>query len=231
VSQEAKAAILGTSIPLVFVNAFTEGSGLVESVNHPGGNVTGVRYPGPEIILQNLEMLHEIVPHAQRIYAPYDPSYPASQPVLDVIRPRAKALHLTLVEVEVNSFDALFADLAKRSGLRDPGVDAIITMPNTITASPIGTAAIGEFALAHKIPYESFVSPDDLGALFFINTDPLEAGAEAAVLVDKVLRGIPAGTIPVMSQEPYLYINYKVAQSLGITISEGVLARAKLIIR
>ena len=155
----------------------------------------------------------------------------ASQPILEKLRPAAVALHLTLVEVQITSFEELDAELAKRSLLKDPGVDAIITMANTITASPRGTAAIGKFALAHKIPYESFVSPDDPSALFFINPDPSEAGAQAAVLVDKVLRGISAGTIPVVSQEAYLYLNYTVAQSLGLTISEGLLARAKKIIR
>lgn len=230
VSQEAKRAIAGTNIPLVFVNAFTEGSGLVESVSYPGGNVTGVRFPGPELILLNLETLHEIVPQAKRIYVPYDPNYPASQLILDRLRPAAVALHLTLVEVQVTSFEELDAELAKRSLLKDPGVDAIITMANTITASPRGTAAIGRFALAHKIPYESTVSSDNPSGLFFIIPDPFEAGTQAAGFVDKILRGIPAGTISVTSQEAYLSINYKVAQSLGITISEGLLARAKRVI-
>src|SRR6185436_784516 len=70
-SLAAKKATQGTSIPVLFANAFIEGNDLVKSVREPGGNVTGVRFPGPDIAVKRLEILHELVPQAKRIWVPY----------------------------------------------------------------------------------------------------------------------------------------------------------------
>ena len=58
-----------------------------------------------------------------------------------------------------------------------------------------------------------------------------EIGSLAAPLADKIFKGTPAGTIPVVTPEAYLTINYKVAQELGLNVSEGLLSRANEIIR
>ena len=63
-SMEAKSATQGTNIPVLFTFALIEGMGIVDSVREPGGNITGVRYPGPEIALKRFEILMELVPHA-----------------------------------------------------------------------------------------------------------------------------------------------------------------------
>ena len=72
---------------------------------------------------------------------------------------------------------------------------------------------------------------DEYGSIFGIHVDPRKTGEQAAILADKILKGTPAGTIPVVSSESYLEINYKAAQELGITIPEGLLNRADKIIR
>ena len=56
----AQAATQGTDIPVVFAMAGIEGNNLVESVSKPGGNVTGLRFPGPELTVKRLELLHEL---------------------------------------------------------------------------------------------------------------------------------------------------------------------------
>ncbi|PKG32303.1 MAG: hypothetical protein CW742_08865, partial [Methanoregula sp.] len=56
-SQEAKAAMKGTGIPVIFANVFTEDTGLIESVRQPGGNITGVRWGGPDLGLQRYEVM------------------------------------------------------------------------------------------------------------------------------------------------------------------------------
>ena len=58
----AKKATEGSNIPVVFAMAGLEGNNLVESVRHPGGHNTGVRYPGPDLTLKRLELLQELVP-------------------------------------------------------------------------------------------------------------------------------------------------------------------------
>ncbi len=59
-SQEAKAVIQGTDIPVVFANAFTENTGLIKSVQEPGGNITGVRWAGPDMALKRLEIMRKL---------------------------------------------------------------------------------------------------------------------------------------------------------------------------
>ena len=231
VSLEARDAISGSNVPLVFGDAFTDGNNLIKSIPEPGGNLTGVRYPGAEVIVKNLEDIHILMPSAKRIYVPYEPSYPATKPVLDSLRPRAKALGLTLVEVPVTNIEELKNDIDKRSKLKDPGVDAIITTANTIIPSPPAIAILASFAIKYKIPYEGPVGPDIPGTVLFENPDNIETGMQSAVLADKIFRGVPAGKIPVVSAEAYLSFNYKVAKALGFPINDSLLSRAKQIVR
>ena len=71
VAIDAKEAVRGTSIPVIFCQAYIEGSNLVKSVREPGGNITGVRYPSPDLVVKRFEVLHELLPHAKRIWVPY----------------------------------------------------------------------------------------------------------------------------------------------------------------
>ena len=80
-SLEAKAATAETDIPVVFCVANIEDTGLVDSLREPGGNVTGVRYPGPDIALKRLEIIRELAPEATRILIPYQRGYPIVEPV------------------------------------------------------------------------------------------------------------------------------------------------------
>ena len=65
-----------SEIPIVFAMAGIEGNNLVDSVSHPGGNITGVRYPGPELTVRRLDILIELVPQAKRVYLIFDQNYP-----------------------------------------------------------------------------------------------------------------------------------------------------------
>jgi putative tryptophan/tyrosine transport system substrate-binding protein len=69
------------------------------------------------------------------------------------------------------------------------------------------------------------------GAVFSYISDIFETGKLAAPLADKILKGTPAGTIPVVTPEAKLLINYKMAQELNITIPEGLLSKADKIIK
>ena len=91
---------------------------------------------------------------------------------------------------------------------------------------------MGKFVYEHKIPIGGvLMQVGNYGSIFGINVNVPKTGRQAAVLADKILKGTPAGTIPVVSSEGYLEINYKVAQELGVTVPEGLLSRADRIIR
>ena len=71
VSVEAKTITQGTNIPFVFCQTNIEGTDLIKSVPEPGGNITGVRYPGPDLALKRFEILHALAPQAKRVWVPY----------------------------------------------------------------------------------------------------------------------------------------------------------------
>jgi putative ABC transport system substrate-binding protein len=228
----AKAATEGTDIPVVFAMAAVEGNGLVESVRQPGGNVTGVRFPGPENINKRFELLRGLVPQLKRLYVTYNPEYPANHTALEVLRPATEAAGMTLVEVPVSSPDEIAADLQARAGADDIGMDAILILPDDISQSPAGTALIGEFATQHQVPIGGALPFWlDVGALFSYTTENTECGKLAAPLADKILKGTPAGTIPVVSPEQYLRLNYGAAQALGLTVPDGMLSQAVAVVR
>lgn len=228
----AYAATQGTDIPVVFAMANLEGTNLVKSVREPGGNMTGVRNPGPEILSKRLELMVEIVPQVKRVWVGYEKNHPNTASGLEALRPAASSLGITLIEVPAVTLDDLKADLAARAESADLGMDAILTMSDGMNQGPEGYALLSKFAVEHKIPLGAGVlSTVEQGAVFGNSPEMVNVGEQAALLADKILRGTPAGTISVVTPEQELYINYKVAQDLGLTVPEGLLREATAVIR
>ncbi|HEY4689390.1 MAG TPA: ABC transporter substrate-binding protein [Anaerolineae bacterium] len=228
----AKAAAQGTGIPVVFAMAGLEETDLVESVRQPGGNITGVRFPGPENTMKRFEFLRQLAPQAKRVYLAYNANYPANANALEVLRPAAASEGVMLVEAPITSLEELKADLQTRAASDDLGMDAIFIMPDDLTQSPDGVPVIVEFAAKHHMPIGGAAAFwADAGALYSYVANFLEMGELAAPLADKIFKGSSAGTIPVVSPEQYLRLNYTAAQGLGLTVPEGLLSQAQEIIR
>ncbi len=228
----AKATTQGTNIPVIFAFTTIEGTTLVNNVREPGGNITGVRYPGPELTAKRFEILHEAVPQLKRLYITYQADYPTTKSALEALRPAATAAGVTLVEVPITKVEDIAADLDARAKAADIGMDAILIMPETLSQSAAGWGAISKFAAEHKIPIAgNAVAHAQQGALFSYAPTYSENGTQAALLAIKIFKGTPAGTIPVVSPESQLLLNYKVAQQLGLTVPQGLLGQANEIIR
>jgi putative ABC transport system substrate-binding protein len=231
-SMEAKAATQGTDIPVVFTFALIEGMGLVESVQEPGGNITGVRYPGPDIVLKRFEIMRELAPQAKRMLVPYQKGYPIVAPQLEALRPVAEAAGITLIEVPASDAAELEAELQARAKAADFDPDAILIIVEPLAVVPDAFAVLGKFAAEHNVPIGgALISVGEYASVFGVNVNTVEVGKQTAPLADKIFKGIPVGTIPVVSAESYLQINYKEAQELGLTMSEGLLSQADEIIR
>ena len=231
-SIEGKAVTQGTDIPVVFTYAFIEGMGMVDSVREPGGNVTGVRYPGPDVALKRLEVMHELMPQATHILVPHIKDYPITRPQIEAMRPAAEAAGVTLVELPVA--DAAELETALQAFVQPDGVgvDAIVFVAGPLGVVPDTAAVIGKFAYDHKLPMGGAVIPvEGREGVFDVGIDAAAAGKLAAPIADKILKGTPAGEIPVVSAEMYLLINYKAAQELGISVPEALLAQATQVIR
>jgi putative ABC transport system substrate-binding protein len=232
VALAAKNATRGTGIPVVFANAFIEGNNLVDSVRAPGGNITGVRYPGIDTAVKRLEVMHEMVPQAKRIWVPYQKGYPSVPSQFEGLRPAAASLGVTLIEFPCDNLTHLNAELEGRSKSGDLGFDAVLFIPESLSTTRDAFKIISDYTRGPKIPVGgSFIVTEEYGTVFAVTVDNAEIGRLAAHSADKVLKGTPAGTIPVVSPESVLKINYKVSQELGLNVSEGLLGRANEIIR
>ena len=231
-SQEAKAATQGTTIPVVFAFAQIEGMGLVNSVREPGGNITGVRYPGPDLAVKRFEVMHELVPQAKRMLIPYQKGYPIVASQLELVRPAAAAAGITLVEAPAANAAELETIFQAQAKSADASPDAILLLAEPLTVTPDAFTVIGKFAAEHKLPIGgALMSAGGYESVYGVNVQNVAVGKQAAPLIDKIFKGTPTGTIPVVSAENYFQINYKVTQALGLKVSEGLLGQANEIIR
>jgi putative ABC transport system substrate-binding protein len=231
-SLVAKATTQETNIPVVFAHSLLEGSDLVNSIREPGGNITGVRFPGPDMAVKRLEIFHQLAPQVKRMLIPYQQGYPIVASQLEALRPAAEAAGITLVELPVNNAAELEADLQARMKSDDIGFEAVLCIIEPVLTTPDALAVLGRFSAESKVPFGGCpMMSDSYTSVFETRLDNVAVGEQAAILADKTFKGASAGTIPVISPEVYLGLNYKMAQELGLTIPEGLLRQAAQVIR
>ncbi len=231
-SIEAKMATQGTGIPVIFAFALIEGMDLVDSIPEPGGNITGVRYPGPDIALKRFEIMRELAPEAKRMWVPYQQGYPIVIPQLEALRPVAEAAGVTLIEAPAANAAEVETELQALVESGDPGLDAILFLAEPLAVTPDAFEVMARFAYEHQVPIGgALMSAGDYSSVFGVNVNTEGTGRLAAPLADKIFKGISAGTIPVVSDESFLQINYAAAQELGLTVPDGLLRQANEVIR
>jgi putative ABC transport system substrate-binding protein len=232
VVARAKAVTHGTGIPVVFCYTNIEGTDLIKSVSEPGGNMTGVRFLGPDLALKRFEILHALAPRAKRMWVPYSAKSQVVPPQLAVLRPAAEKAGVALVEVPADTAEELLSNLKRRKAAHDIGIDAVLTISEPLAKTPEVSLKIRKFAFDHKIPIGGAPNfADSYPTVFGVTTNFITVGRLSAQQAHKVLRGIPVGTIPVVSAESYFQIDYKAAQQLGLNVPEGLLRQADEIIR
>ena len=228
----AKNIISEYNIPILFANANIEGLDLVESLREPGSNITGVRYPGPDLTLKRYELMRKIIPEAKRFWVPYWKESPIVPAQLDLLRPAAAADGIIIYEAPAEGAEDLAADLKDRSYEKGNMPDAVLLIAEALGVSPASFAVFGKFASEHNIPIGgAMTSFGEYTSIFGVSTDNIAVGRQAAEMANKIFKGSPAGSIPVISAENFLTINYKEIQRLGLNISESLLSQANKIIR
>jgi len=223
------------TIPIVMVGGGVDPveAGFVESLAHPGGNVTGITNLSMKLGGKRLELLKEAVPEVRRIAVLYDPASlvtPASvREMKEVLRVAASGLGLTVQPWEVrssNDFDKVFAAMGKQrpDGLYVSGAGAVLRA---------NRKRVVGFALKSRLPsvYENREAVD-AGGLMYYGADFAESNRRVAAYVDKILKGAKPGDLPVEQPTKFeLVINLKTAKQIGVTISQSVLGRADKVIR
>ncbi|NLW46223.1 MAG: hypothetical protein GXY86_02625 [Firmicutes bacterium] len=226
----AKKATAGTNIPVVFAVTNIENSDLINSIREPGGNITGVRYPGPDLALKRFDIMQQLVPEAKTYWLPYHPDLPVCYPQLEALRPAAKSAGITIIESPLRDAKEVEAFLSKRAN--KPDFDALFCIAEVLTINPDAFLVMNKYTTKHNIPMGGVLMElDGYSSVYGVNVKDSEAGINGAVLADKILKGTQAGTIPVISSESYFELNYKEAQKLGLKVSEGLLVQADQVFR
>lgn len=227
----AKDATAGTDIPVVFTLASNLVQvGIVSDLREPGGNVTGVRSHTDAYLSKDLELLIQMAPEVKRVWTPYNPDYPTIPKALATLRETAPKLGVELVEVEVKTPDEVVAQLEAQADAAS--FDAILIMPDPLVHNPTSWGAMRDFANKHKLPIAAIsVGHTQDGALLSYAPNDAEFGQRAALQADKILRGADPASMPVITADPQLVINYNIAQALGLTIKESLLVQAVEVIK
>jgi putative ABC transport system substrate-binding protein len=195
------------------------GTGLVASLARPGGNVTGLSAATAELAGKSLEIVREVVPSVRRVAALADPTNPFSKPFLEQIHLSAQAIgvevHVAMVR-NVDDFDAAFVEMKRRQ------VEAVVVQPTLPRKRAI------DLALEHRLVSVSGNRAfPDAGGLMSYAGSVTDRYRNAAVYVDKILKGAKAADLPVQQPVKFeLVINLKTAKALGITVPPTLLARA-----
>jgi len=223
----AKKAGEASRIPVLFANANIEGLGLVESVQRPGGNATGVRFPGPDIAVKRLEILSEIAPRARRFLVPYQRGVDLVPAQLEALRAAAAAAGLRRVELPMDSPAALASWTAGLPVSGPPPFDAVLMIAEPLMVSPGGFGPLASWAYGRGLPVGgALMEEGGAVSLFEVATDAYESGRQAAALADKILKGAKAGEIPVLSAEYNVIVDAGAGRRMGVAIPPGVLNAA-----
>ena len=219
------------TIPIVMVGQGSEPveAGFVESLAHPGGNVTGVTNLTRELGGKWLELLKEAVPKVARVAVLYDPTSPPNViEVKEILPVAARALGLTVRPWEVRSaddFERVFAALNKE---RSDGL--YVTTGNLMRFN--GKRVVG-LALKSRLPsvYDRREAVYE-GGLMSYGADLADSYRHVAYYVDRILKGAKPADLPVEQPMKFeLLFNLKTAKQIGIMIPPSVLAQADKLIK
>ena len=218
------------TIPIVMMGSSVDPveAGFVESLAHPGGNVTGLANLTGELGGKRLELLKEAVPKLARVAVLYEPANRNHELELKEVQTAARPLRLTVRSWEVrdaNGFEKVFAALNKQrpDGLYVLGGALMRTNEKRIVG----------FALKSRLPsvYTNRESVD-AGGLISYNADPADSYRRVAYFVDRILKGAKPADLPVEQPTKFEFvINLKTAKQIGLTIPPEVLARATKLIK
>jgi len=224
VAQAARKATATIPIVMSGVGAPVK-LGFIESLSHPGGNMTGLASLLPELEAKSLQLLLELVPGLTRVAVLMNPDNPLHD-VRDA-EAAAKMVGLQLVTVRARSREELPAAFAAIAKAQARAVD--------IWGDPVFAlhrSAIADLAMKARLP-TMFKSRLDVttGGLVAYGPDFVDIYRRAATYVDKILKGAKAADLPVEQPTKLtLAINTKTAKALGLTIPHPLLLRADQII-
>jgi ABC-type uncharacterized transport system substrate-binding protein len=226
-AQAAKNSTRTTPIVMIALGD-PVGTGLVDSLARPGGNVTGMSMMHTELAAKRLELLKEAVPGISRVFVLTYLVDPIAPLQVKALKAAAPLLGVTLQIQDIKTADDLPGAFAAAAGER---VEGLITTAESIFVAQ--RARVSELAARYRLPaiYPYAIQVTDAGGLMAYDVDFSGLLTRAATYVDKILKGARPSDLPVQQPTKFaLIINLKTAKALGLTISESFLLRADQLI-
>jgi putative ABC transport system substrate-binding protein len=225
-SQAARAAT--RTIPIVMVQVGDPvRAGLVASLAHPGGNVTGTSFLGPDLAPKRLQLLKQIIPLAVRVALLINPDNAANIIFRDEIETAARDLGISLIQVEASSVPDLDTNLR---GILSQHPDALIATGDALHLSQIPKTI--DFLESNRIPGMFSVREYVLaGGLMCYGASVTDLFRRSATYVHKILQGTKPSDLPVEQPTKFdLVLNLKTAKTLGLAFPQTLLATADEIV-
>jgi len=218
------------TIPIIMVTQVDPiATGLIDSLAHPGGNITGLATLQRDLSGKRLELFAEVVPGLSRVGVLRNPDESPGAMGFKDYEAAARALKIRLQSLDVRGvnpdLDGAFREAVKER------VNGVIT----ITNNPLfrNSKRITDLALKNRLPsmYEGSTWVE-AGGLMSYSANELEIFRRAATYVDKILKGTKPADLPVEQPTKFEFvINLKTAKALNLTIPQSVLFRADKVIK
>jgi len=212
-----------TEIPIVVEGGDLEATGLVTSLAHPGGNVTGVSAVSDDVATKSLELILEMLPAARRIAMLVNADSRFGAAMLQHVQAAAALRKIETRGIQIGEADELEAVFA---ALDEWKADALLVHP----ALPQKSIAV--LALKHRLPA---VAPTSIfceaGGLASYSADIKVLAAQCGAIVDKILKGRKPSELPVELPTRFrIAVNLQTAKAIGLDIPPTLLTRADEVI-
>jgi len=226
-TRVAKAAT--RDLPIVFIHPGDPiRLGLAKSLEGSGANLTGVGAFASQTTEKRLAILKEILPGLRQIHVFFDSNDPFGRENFEIAKAAAQKLRLEVVEHGVKSADELKASIGQLESMMS---EAIFHMPDDLVESEADF--IFDTVRKKKLPTmfnEDFWAIK--GAMAAYGPNYYEMGRQAARLVEAILKGRKAETLPIQRANKFdLTLNYRTANFIGVNLSQEMLKKADRVIR
>lgn len=218
-----------STIPIVMATVGDPvGSGIVASLAHPGGNVTGLSLIMTDLAAKRLELLKELLPGLRRVGVVWDPNVIWHKGALDELSSAARSLSLDVKAFRVGRRDEFSAAF---SAMRHSHVQAVYVLESAFYVANKATLLKVAFEARLPVIYGEKAVAEE-GALMSYAANFEDMWRRSAGYVDKVLKGVRPADLPIEQPSALvLVINMKTAKVLGISVPESLLQRADELIK
>lgn len=217
-----------TSIPLVMVAVGDPvGTGIVASLNRPGGNITGLTSISPDLESKRIELLREVIPELSHIAVLWNPKNAFHAIENKQVETAAASFRMKVLYLGVETQDQIGNAFAQ---ILEEGPEALLVLADRVFLH--NRALIMDFATKYRLPgVYAYLELVEAGGLMSYGPSYADMHKRAATYVHKILKGAKPADLPVEQPTKFnLVVNLKTAKAFGLKIPQSLLLRADEVI-